>query len=152
MADLNSPQYLTLQEMIDNVIELIESNIPEVAPKLQARGLVKEADARAAINSVCAGGNNGVIAQKLVQPVQLRVKYVRNSFYDLVDALNASSLIVPIGEMLEECCSEFLDARSGTTRHICSYSPSFPSSIESKGGRRPQQGTGRMLGLGVIIF
>ena len=111
MADLNSPQYLTLQEMIDNVIEIIESSIPEVAPELQARRLVKEADAQAAINSVSAGGNSAtVIAQKLMKPAQLRVKYVPDSFYDLVDALNASSLIVSIGEILEKRCSEFLDA------------------------------------------
>ena len=148
MADLNSPQYLTLQEMIDNVTEIIENSIPVVAPKLQARRLVNQADAQGAINSVSAGGNNGVIAQKLMQPVQMRVKYVPDSFYDLVDALNASSLIVPIGEMLEERCSEFLD-----TMQICTYTnhcPFFPSSIESKGGRRPQQG--RMLGLGVIFW
>ena len=148
MADLNSPQYLTLQEMIDNVTEIIENSIPVVAPKLQARSLVNEADAQAAINSVDAGGNNGVIAQKLMQSVQLKVKYVPNSFYDLIDALNASSLIVPIGDMLKECCGEFLD-----TMQICTYTnyycPSFPSSIESKGGRRPEQG--RMLGLGVIF-
>ena len=81
MANFNSPQYLTLQEMIDNVhvIEIIESSIPVVAPKLQACGLVKETDAWAAMNSVAVGGNNGVMAQKLMQPVQLRVKYVPNS-------------------------------------------------------------------------
>ena len=110
MAVPNSPQFLALQEMIGDVIEIVGNSIPEVAPKFQARGLVQEADARAAINSVAAGGDNAVIIQKLMQSVQLRVKYVPNSFYDLVDALNASLLIVDIGEMLEDRCSEFLDA------------------------------------------
>ena len=109
-ADLNSPQYLTLQEMIDDVIEIIQNSIPVVAPKLQAHDLVQEADRQEAINSVFAGRNNAVIAQKLMQPVQLRVKYVPNSFYNLVDALNASSLNVPIGEMLEKRCSELQDS------------------------------------------
>ena len=104
----SSPQYLSLQDQIANVIEIIQLSIPEVAPKLQARGLVSPADTAAAINSVATGGNNAVIAQKLMQPIQLKVKWSPDSFYDLVDALNCCSLVVPIGAILEKQCGEFM--------------------------------------------
>ena len=107
MADSYSPQYLALQEKIDNVVEVIGASIPEVAPKLQARGLVLRAASSSAINSFAAGQNNAVIAQQLMHPVAMKIKFSPNTFYDLVDALNACSLIIPIGKTLEEHCSEF---------------------------------------------
>ena len=143
----SSPQYLALQDQIANVIEIIQLSIPEVAPKLQARGLVSPADTAAAINAVDAGRNNAVIAQKLMQPVQLKVKLSPDSFYDLVDALNCCSLVFRIGETLERHCGEFM------TNITCRPVPVAvsllllfflsPLSTEKKGGKRQQQGKNR---------
>ena len=104
MAD--SPQYLALEEKIDDVVDVIGASIPEVAPKLQARGLVTRAASSSAINSLAAGQDHAVIARQLMNPVELKVKLSPDTFYDLVDAFNACSLIIPIGKILEEHCSE----------------------------------------------
>ena len=109
-----SPQYLALQEKIADVIEIIQLSIPEVAPRLQARSLVPPADIAAAIDAVDSGGNKKVIAQRLMQPIETKVKFTPDIFYDLVDVLNACSLVVRIGEILEKHCGELL----GITRSL----------------------------------
>ena len=140
----SSPQYLALQDQIAKLTEIIQLSIPEVAPKFQERGLVSPADTAAAINSVDAGRNNAVIAQKLMQPVQLKVKLSPDSFYDLVDALNCCSLVVRIGEILERHCGELMT--NITCRPVAVSLLLFflsPLSTETKGGKRQQQGRNR---------
>ena len=63
MAHLHTPKYLTLQKMKDNVIELIRNNIPEVAQRLQARGLVKAADVLSKRSSEFLDARSGITRQ-----------------------------------------------------------------------------------------
>ena len=104
--NLESPQYLALSDKIASLCDAVKPSIVNVAMKLAAHKLITLNDCDVVVNAVSAARDPDLIFMQLMKPVRSKIGFSPDSFYDLVDALNESPLVVPVGKDLEEHCGE----------------------------------------------
>ena len=108
MADLRSPQYLTVRDNYANICAAIAggNNVTTLAQKLVAKKIIGQNVLSRVIAGVSSGQDPSTIAGQLMQNVHTRISFSPNSFYDFVRALDESELPTPIGDILMEKCRE----------------------------------------------
>ena len=105
--DRKSPQYLALQKKYDAVCSAIGSSggvTVLVARKLRTRNLIDASAEARAVNAVDAARDLAIVVAQMLQPVNSKIAFSSESFYDLVDSLNECKLPTAIGQTLEEEC------------------------------------------------
>ena len=108
--NLRSPQYLALQGKYDVLCEAIQASgsIAKVARKLKTRNLIGGSVEARAVNAAVVGQDLSTVVREMMQPVNSKVGFTRESFYDLVDVLDEceADLSTPIGRILEKECGQ----------------------------------------------
>ena len=105
--DLESPQYLALQDKYSDVCEAIErsGHINEFVELLTVKHIIGKTVMGAAFNALSAAQDPSIIVYQVMQAVGNKISLSPKSFYHFCDVLDISPHItVPISDILRKEC------------------------------------------------